>query len=407
MLRRIYANNIGFKAIEFEAGLNIILADRKKESSQKDSRNGLGKTTLLRIINFCLGGDKKNLALPVDKMEEWVFTIEIGLLGEVIAASRHVSEPRNVYIEGNHNKLPYKPEMNANGSFYYKIDDWKKLLGVLFFDIHEEQNDRYHPTFRSLISYFLRLGPEAYNDPFTFFKKQPPWSIQANNAFLLGLNWKYAAEIQSIKNESKAIKTLQSAIKARIVSKGELEAERIKLEEDIEKESLALYNFKVYEHYKEMQTKSNILTKEAHDLTNTNLMLRRKLQTYSESIIIERIPNLPAVETIYEQAEINFPNLVKKTLDEVKNFHHQVLQNRKTFLEVEIKQINNQIHSNDKLIKKITDERAELLQILKEHGGLEEFIQLQAKLSKKTQKLEEIKFKIIEINELAARSKRS
>ena len=64
MLHKLYANKEAFRPIEFKPGLNLIIADKKHDSSIKDSRNGLGKTTLLNIIHFCLGANLDNKVLP-------------------------------------------------------------------------------------------------------------------------------------------------------------------------------------------------------------------------------------------------------------------------------------------------------------------------------------------------------
>ena len=47
MIKKIYASDKRFKAVEFRKGLNIILAERTEGSGEKDTRNGAGKTTLL------------------------------------------------------------------------------------------------------------------------------------------------------------------------------------------------------------------------------------------------------------------------------------------------------------------------------------------------------------------------
>jgi uncharacterized protein YydD (DUF2326 family) len=55
MIRKVSANQSSFRTVEFNPGFNIVIAERTKESTRKDSRNGLGKTTLVEIIDFCLG----------------------------------------------------------------------------------------------------------------------------------------------------------------------------------------------------------------------------------------------------------------------------------------------------------------------------------------------------------------
>jgi uncharacterized protein YydD (DUF2326 family) len=55
MIKKLSANQPSFKTVEFSAGFNVVLADRTQESTKRDSRNGLGKSTLIEIIHFCLG----------------------------------------------------------------------------------------------------------------------------------------------------------------------------------------------------------------------------------------------------------------------------------------------------------------------------------------------------------------
>ncbi len=55
MISAVRANKPTFRTVRFQPGLNLILAERTKESTRKDSRNGLGKSTVLEIVQFCLG----------------------------------------------------------------------------------------------------------------------------------------------------------------------------------------------------------------------------------------------------------------------------------------------------------------------------------------------------------------
>lgn len=52
MIYSVSCDKPSFKNIEFKPGFNVILAERTKESTIKDSGNGLGKSTLIEIIHF-------------------------------------------------------------------------------------------------------------------------------------------------------------------------------------------------------------------------------------------------------------------------------------------------------------------------------------------------------------------
>lgn len=54
MIEKIYSTLDTFEEIKLHKGLNILLADITKKSTDKDTRNGLGKTTFIEIIHFYL-----------------------------------------------------------------------------------------------------------------------------------------------------------------------------------------------------------------------------------------------------------------------------------------------------------------------------------------------------------------
>jgi len=61
MIKKIFANKESFKTVEFLPGFNLILAERTKNSTKTDSRNGLGKSTLIEIIHFALALKRKKI----------------------------------------------------------------------------------------------------------------------------------------------------------------------------------------------------------------------------------------------------------------------------------------------------------------------------------------------------------
>ncbi len=109
MIHTIKCDQPSFKTIELKEGFNVILAERKEGSTQKDSRNGLGKSTLIEIIHFCLGG-KKGETLSKAKLDNWTFTIEIDLAGKRYSVSRNTSNKSKIIIEGDCSDWLLKPD---------------------------------------------------------------------------------------------------------------------------------------------------------------------------------------------------------------------------------------------------------------------------------------------------------
>ena len=97
MIHSIKCDNPSFKTIEFKSGFNVILAERKEGSTEKDSRNGLGKSTLIEIIHFCLGGSKGE-TLKKTQLEGWTFTLDLDIAGKRYSISRNTSKGKGQII---------------------------------------------------------------------------------------------------------------------------------------------------------------------------------------------------------------------------------------------------------------------------------------------------------------------
>lgn len=407
MINRIYANDKKFKEVEFKRGLNVILADRQKESDDKDSRNGVGKTTLINVIHYCLGADLSKKNLPVDEIKDWIFYCDLVLCGVPIVAARAISNASIVEISGDTSKLPVQPEIDEkSGLVFYKLTDWKKLLGRCLMGLKGIKEEKYIPTFRGLLPYFVRVGLDAYSKPFSYFRSQKSWQIQVSNAYLLGLNWRHATNSQLLKDQDAAAKALNTAINTSIVqSKGELEAERVRIQKELDYEEKMLADFKVHPKYNDFQQSANMLTTEIQKLNNNNLFLRRKLTRYEESVSSEEAPDSKSVESLYEELGVTLGDVVKKSLAEAKHFHQEIVANRKSFLSTEITEIRSTITENEASVETLSEQRSEIMALLRTHGALEEFANFQSEVSEKKVRLETLKEKIADIQSMTKKSK--
>ncbi|RYZ84785.1 MAG: DUF2326 domain-containing protein, partial [Proteobacteria bacterium] len=161
MIRSIKCNKSSFKEVTFENGLNVILADRTKESTEKDSRNGLGKSTLIEIIHFCLGASISKGVLSSPKVAGWIFSMEFVLRGKIVTVSRDTASPSIVKIQADTTAWPIQPKSDLFGESTLSTDSWCLLLGQLIFGLPGIPEKTYNPSFRGLLSYFVRRGRDA------------------------------------------------------------------------------------------------------------------------------------------------------------------------------------------------------------------------------------------------------
>ena len=402
MIKAVRSTNKKFKTVTFSNGFNVVLAERDKGATEKDSRNGLGKSTLIEIIHFCLGaGTKVNAGLRVDELKDWTFILDLTLNGKDYSVHRNTTNYNFVEIEGDFTNWPIMPTKNPEtGKFVLKNSDWVLVLGLLMFNLPPMETERkYSPSFRALISYFIRKGVSAFNNPFEYFSDQKEWEIQVYNSYLLGLNWEYAADLQLIKDREKTLQTLKEAASQGLLtgflgSQGELEAEKVRLQEECKIIGKELKSFNVHPEYTRIQEEANKLTEEIHGLANDYTIKQQVLNKYEQSMVQEQDIALDKVRNVYEDAGLVFSTQLVKQLEDVSEFHKIITENRKTYLDTEINRISRSITEDLEKIQNKTNERAELLSVLETHGALEEYTLMQNRHSRLKQNLEEVEKRI-------------
>lgn len=382
MIKKLSANQRSFKTIEFSAGFNVVWADRTKESTKRDSRNGLGKSTLIEIIHFCLGAKStKGKGLLVEALKGWEFTLDLEVDGKEFSVTRCVDDPNNFYVDGDTSAWPMKPR-KKKGEYAFGLRDWNALLGNLFYKLPLETEAKYQPTFRSLVSYSIRRGKDAFSTPFEHHRKQVEWDKQLHNAFLLGLAWTDASELQLLRDRKKGLESLKKAAKTGVVkgfvgSLGDLEARRVRLQKKADAEAADLASFKVHPQYTEIRTQANQLTSEIHEASNKNAVDQRMLSLYEKALTEENVPVPNAIEKLYADAGISLPGVTLRRIEEVQAFHHDIIENRRGFLAAEVSRLKRDLVAREQIIKDKSNERAAVMSVLQTHGALEEYTLIQ------------------------------
>jgi uncharacterized protein YydD (DUF2326 family) len=248
-------------------------------------------------------------------------------------------------------------------------------------------------------------------NPFQQFKQQQEWDQQVNNAYLLGLEWEFASDLQVLKDRGKLLNEIRKElneikpntpndVSSIIGSAGQLESRKIRLEDQVAQEKAQLDNFKVLPQYNQLEENANQITAKIHELVNQNISDKRLIDYYEDSFKDESNaePEPRKIRNLYEEAGLVLPESINKTISEVLTFHKNMVANRKAYLNLELEKLKQKIANNEKGIEDLTSKRAELLITLETHGALQEWTQLQtnhqtsvAELKDITNKLENLK----------------
>jgi len=410
MITQVRANKSTFRDIRFSRHFNLVLAERTDASSNRDSRNGLGKSLLLEILHFCLGArGTRGRGVVVDALQDWVFRVDLERNGRELAFSRAVAdeERRWVYVESSFEGWPIQPRIN-DARARLGVPDENRLLGRMLFGLSEEiERTAWGPSYRSLISYLMRRAPDGFLDPFTHDRNQQEWDKQVNVAYYLDLNWRDAASFQELRAQKKVIDQLDKAVKegglpSYLGSEGALEAERVRLQQDVQRRVERLASFEVRDDYKEIEQEVSRLAEEAHRLVNSNIRDHRYAELYATRLDDELGTPIsgPEVERLYEEAQITLPELVRRRLSDVKEFHDSVVENRRAYLQTEIERLEGEIVDRDAAIQEIDEHRAEMMKVLEASGALEEYTRLQELLIEMRGRLHDVESRLTRLKEV-------
>ena len=401
MIRRIYSSIPTFKTLEFHDGLNIVLAQKTQESTERDTRNRAGKSSITEIIHFLMAGNvEKDSIFQEEFFQDHHFGISFDLGGHPITVQRKPSNRTTVQVvDGEYTHWPSQPSFDDKSGYLYITNTiWKDVLGKIMFAIPETEG-KFGPTFRSQFSYFVRrVSNGGFLLPSLHSKMQQPFDEQVNLSYLIGLDWTISQQWQVVREREKSLKTLQKAategaLGEVISTTSDLRTQLTITEPKAERLRQSLANFIVLPEYQSFENEASELTRSINQLNNENTIDRQLIADLQNSINEEIPPTEIQIETVYKQAGIELPDTVLKRFEDVRAFHMSVVSNRQSYLRGELAAAYERIAERERAIKKNETRRAELMQILQTHGALEHFSKLQSELTRIETEIERLKQK--------------
>ena len=382
MTRSVSADKDSFREVEFKKGFNVVLAERTVESTDKDTRNGLGKSSIVEIIHFCLGG-KKTGTLAKREVDGWTFTVCLDIGGREYSISRNTAKTNKIFVQGDCSGWDERPKIEQGQQIFSTVS-LARALGSVMYGIASGIDYKYSPSFRSLLSYSIRRGGRTggYQKPFKHNSQQREWDVQVNSAYLLGLEWKLASDRQVLRDRTTDLDSVKRSITEGILSdavgdEGMLSANKIRLEEKVAEEAKTLENFRLHREYGKLEDEANAIREEIRNISNTNVMEKRMLELYKSSLVEEIDATPEQIVVMYKEAGFLFPDTVTKSLQVVHEFHKKVVQNRRQFLSSEIERLENAISSRESDRDNLDKKKAKIMGVLDAHGALNELTRIQ------------------------------
>jgi uncharacterized protein YydD (DUF2326 family) len=205
MIHRIYSSLPTFKNLDFHAGLNVLIAQKEARSTNRQTRNRAGKTSLIEIIHFLTGADAgKDSLFRTEALLDQTFGMTFDLGGESVTAERRGKTKSKLDVQGIGAGKEKRRLSNS---------EWIALLGEEVFGLSQLPNGQSRsPTFRSLFAYFVRRQHSgAFTTPEKQAAMQQVGDYQMALLYLLDLDWLIASDWQAVRDREKTLKELRKA----------------------------------------------------------------------------------------------------------------------------------------------------------------------------------------------------
>lgn len=367
-IRRLTSSLDTFREIEFHEGLNLLVAD-KSRSRSGNSRNGTGKTSVVYILRYLLGGDRVE-ALKSPTLVGVTFTLtmnapELDPNGSV-DVSRVVGQPKVI--------VKYSDGVNRE----FSLKDWNSTLARTIFRLPE---GALRPTLPQIRAQSLRTG----FDPVKMNPSESEWESGARVGFLMGMNPEAFVSNAEVAKLEKQQKALNQAAKDGVFSSvggdpAEIEADLATARLRAQRIAQQLRDFTVDELYREHQDSANRLSQQIRDLNDSAIALGSRLESLKAALDEASSPSTGQgrefVSAMYEEAGIILPDLIVRRFDEVASFHESVLENRRARLQGEIEVSAFNLREIESRRADLDIERSRTLKLLEASMALESYQQL-------------------------------
>jgi uncharacterized protein YydD (DUF2326 family) len=167
MILSIQSSLATFKPVNLHKGLNVLLADRLPQSTDKQTRNSAGKTSLLEIIHFLHGSDcDADSLFRKNELIEHSFIGIFSIGGERFRIERTGSDPSKIFIlEGGEGQKHFPKKIDkSTGREFVSNQNWRVFLGHAMFGLPSELRARFmksHSPRRLERCFLTSLGEET------------------------------------------------------------------------------------------------------------------------------------------------------------------------------------------------------------------------------------------------------
>lgn len=333
--------------IVFKQGINLIV-DETETEDKRESGNNVGKTTVLRLIDFCLDGSGSNIYQDPEFKKSGNTDVEIFLKNENIVITLIIverltnSSAQEIVIRRNFKAYSEKIQ-EINGVQYGNKEFGQKLKELIFHSTSEK------PTIRQIIAKNIRDEKNRLvNTVKVLHQTTTSQEYEAVFLFWLGVDIDDSHRKQSLLASRKIEARLQQRLK-RDGNPSQILQSLIVVNRTIDELKAQKDKLNVSLDFDENVTALNKIKYELNQLlTVVNRMeYRRRLISESQKGLQREFSetDVEQIRAVYSEAKLLIPNL-QKTFEETLAFHNSMVKQKLDFITKELPSLEMEISEN-------------------------------------------------------------
>lgn len=393
------------REVKFTAGLNLIVDETERDQLDA-SGNSVGKTTLLKLIDFCLGADAKKVYQDAENKKNISEDTKNFLEDETrrvlieLVLCQDINDPlsRQVVVERNFLKKSLNI-CNINGT-KVKQKDFENALSVAIFG-----KTFGSPSFRQIVAHNIRYTNERIESCLKFLNAYTQNSVY-ESLFLFMFLGNRIESLYDPQEKQHYEEALKEEIKYRDkllsgVNYAQLESRLGACENAIRELEEKRKSFtKDDDHIKTSNELAQLKTQLGFNQQTKNaLIFRRDLINKNLSELKNKIFDNENKNLRFLYDEVTAMNLggVKKSFEELVAYHDNMLKNKIKFFEQDLPDIEAKIQAIDSSISQCSNRIVALEETLKSILSLEEFERIVTELKAQSEVKGELVAKIEQI----------
>lgn len=390
------------REMDFKAGLNLII-DNTDDVSSKSTGNNVGKTTVLKLIDFCLGADANIIYTDTENNKDIYQEVKDYLMEKQVIIELELIEniadqnSKTIIIERNFLSRK-KAIRKINGKDILEKDFNDELEKQIFPNINVKK-----PTFREIISHNIRYKDDSINKTLkTLNKFTKNVEYETLYLFLLGLERDDADKKQALTTKiAQEVKFKERLEKSKDKTTYELSLKMIEdqinelnkkkdtfnlndsLEIDLEELNNVKYNInKVSSQISKMEIRKSLI-KEA----------KAELENNISTIDINQL------RVLYKEVTLNI-DTIQKTFEDLLNYHNKMIVEKIKFISHDLPELENKLQYAKTELNELLSEEKRLSEKISKGDTFEELEKVIEQLNEKYMTKGEYESTIAQITEV-------